>query len=137
MVSEKYNAKSISSRRKFCRMKSLTELREALRDFAAERDWDQFHSPKNLAIALSVEASELLEHFQWLTEEQSRALPPAKAKEVAQELADVLIYLVRLSDKLSIDLLQEAQRKIAHNSEKYPADRVRGSSRKYTEWSPR
>lgn len=116
-------------------MKSLTELRDALRAFAAERDWDQFHSPKNLAIALSVEASELLEHFQWLTEEQSRTLSPEKTKEVAEELADVLIYLVRLSDKMGIDLLREAKDKIDVNAKKYPAETVRGSSHKYTEWS--
>ena len=118
-------------------MKSLTELRDALRAFAAERDWDQFHSPKNLAIALSVEASELLEHFQWLTQEQSRSLPPEKTKEVAEEMADVLIYLVRLGDKMGIDLLDEAQRKIDVNAKKYPAEKVRGSSRKYSEWSPK
>lgn len=118
-------------------MKSLAELRDALRAFAADRDWDQFHSPKNLAIALSVEASELLEHFQWLTEDQSRSLPNEKTREVAAEMADVLIYLVRLSDKMGIDLLQEAQKKIELNAKKYPADKVRGSSRKYTEWSPK
>lgn len=118
-------------------MKTLTELRDALRAFAAERDWDQFHSPKNLAIALSVEASELLEHFQWLTEEQSQTLSPEKTKEVAEEMADVLIYLVRLGDKMNVDLLREAQEKIAVNAKKYPAEKVRGSSRKYTEWSPK
>jgi len=118
-------------------MKSLTELRDALRAFAAERDWDQFHSPKNLAIALSVEASELLEHFQWLTEEQSRALSADKTKEVAEEMADVLIYLVRLGDKMGIDLLREAKEKIDMNAKKYPAEAVRGSSRKYTEWLPK
>jgi NTP pyrophosphatase (non-canonical NTP hydrolase) len=116
-------------------MKSLIELRDALRAFAAERDWDQFHSPKNLAIALSVEASELLEHFQWLTEEQSRTLSTEKTKEVAEEMADVLIYLVRLGDKMGIDLLREAKEKIDVNAKKYPAETVRGSSRKYTEWS--
>jgi len=112
---------------------SLEQLRDALRAFAADRDWDQFHSPKNLAIALAVEASELLEHFQWLTEDASRQLPAEKLKEVREELADVLNYLVRLSDKLGIDLLAAAQQKIEINAKKYPADKVRGSSRKYTE----
>ena len=114
---------------------SLEQLRDALRAFTADRDWDQFHSPKNLAIALAVEASELLEHFQWLTEDASRQLPAEKLKEVREELADVLNYLVRLSDKLGIDLLAAAQQKIEINAKKYPADKVRGSSQKYTEWS--
>lgn len=116
------------------RMKSFAELQAVLRTFAEERDWDQFHSPKNLSIALSVEASELLEHFQWCTEEQSRSLPTDKISAVAEEMADVLIYLARLSDKMNIDLLQAAERKIELNAKKYPAEKVKGSSRKYTEW---
>lgn len=116
-------------------MSELDELRDALRVFAEERDWDQFHSPKNLATALSVEASEILEHFQWLTEEQSRALSSEKTKEVALEMADVFLYLVRLADKMSVDLIREAKAKIEINASKYPAEKVRGSSRKYTEWS--
>jgi NTP pyrophosphatase (non-canonical NTP hydrolase) len=112
---------------------SLDALRDALRRFAAERDWDQFHSPKNLAIALSVEASELLEHFQWITESESKLLPPEKLEKVRDEMADVLIYLVRLSDKLAVDLLKVAFEKIEKNARKYPADRVRGSSEKYTD----
>ena len=112
---------------------SLDALRDALRRFAAERDWDQFHSPKNLAIALSVEASELLEHFQWITESESKLLPPEKLEKVRDEMADVLIYLVRLSDKLAVDLLKVAFEKIDKNARKYPADRVRGSSKKYTD----
>jgi dCTP diphosphatase len=112
---------------------ALVALREALRRFAAERDWDQFHSPKNLAAALSFEAAELLEHFQWLTEEASRSLPePAKAR-VAEEMADVLLYLVRLADKLDVDLAAAAVAKIARNAQKYPVDKARGSIRKYTE----
>jgi len=110
---------------------SLTTLRDALRQFAAERDWDRFHTPKNLAAALSVEAAELLEHFQWLTEDESRALPPGTKAEVATELADVLLYLVRLADQLGIDLHAAATAKIAANERKYPADQVRGSARKY------
>jgi NTP pyrophosphatase (non-canonical NTP hydrolase) len=112
---------------------SLDALRDALQRFAAERDWDQFHSPKNLAIALSVEASELLEHFQWITESESKLLPPEKLEKVRDEMADVLIYLVRLSDKLAVDLLKVAFEKIDKNARKYPADRVRGSSKKYTD----
>ena len=112
----------------------MNSLRDALRQFAAERDWDQFHSPKNLAIALSVEAAELLEHFQWLTEAQAGALPPAKLDEVRDEMADVLVYLVRLADKLDVDLLAAAAQKIEKNALKYPADRVRGSMKKYSDY---
>ena len=114
-------------------MQSLDELRQRLRAFAAERDWEQFHSPKNLAMALIVEAGELVEHFQWLTQAQSLALAPDKRELVAQELADVLIYLVRLADRLDVDLLAAAGRKLALNAEKYPAERARGSARKYDE----
>lgn len=109
----------------------LLQLRDALRAFAAERDWDQFHSPRNLATALSVEAAELLEPFQWLTDEQSRSLPPDARAAVEQELADVLLYLVRLADKLDVDLAAAARAKIARNAEKYPVEKSRGSSRKY------
>jgi len=111
----------------------LEILREQLRAFAAERDWEQFHSPKNLAMALSVEAAELLEHFQWLSEEQSKRLPPASLAAVSEETADVLLYLIRLCDKLDIDLVAAAQRKIASNAVKYPPDKARGTARKYTE----
>jgi NTP pyrophosphatase (non-canonical NTP hydrolase) len=114
-------------------VKSLFDIRDALRRFAAERDWEQFHSPKNLAIALSVEASELLENFQWLTDEASSKLPPEKIVRVREEIADVLLYLVRLADKLDVDLLDAAQEKIELNAKKYPTDRARGTSRKYTE----
>ncbi len=112
---------------------SLIRLRDTLREFAAARDWDQFHSPRNLATALAVEAAELLEPFQWLTDEQSRDLPPEKRAAVEQELADVLLYLVRLADKLDVDLEQAAQAKIVRNGEKYPVEKSRGSSRKYDE----
>jgi len=111
-------------------MRSLEDLRERLRAFAAARDWEQFHSPKNLAMAMIVEAGELLEHFQWLTEPQSLALDAHTRAEVEQEIADVLLYLVRLADRLDIDLLQAATRKIALNEQKYPAERYRGSARK-------
>lgn len=109
----------------------LRELREALRAFAAERDWDQFHSPRNLATALAVEAAELLEPFQWLTEEQGRDPPSEARAAVEEEMADVLLYLVRLADKLDVDLVAAARAKIAKNAQKYPVEKARGSSRKY------
>ena len=112
---------------------ALESLTHALRRFAAERDWDQFHSPKNLASALTVEAAELLEHFQWLTEEQSRNLPGDKRTAVSHELADVLLYLLQIADKLQIDLVAAAEHKLRLNASKYPAERARGSSRKYSE----
>jgi NTP pyrophosphatase (non-canonical NTP hydrolase) len=112
---------------------SLLRLRDALREFAAQRDWEQFHSPRNLATALIVEAAELLEPFQWLTDEQSRNPPPETRAAVEQELADVLLYLVRLADKLGVDLEQAAFAKIARNAEKYPVEKARGSSRKVDE----
>lgn len=99
----------------------LHELRGDLRKFAAARNWEQFHSPKNLAAAMAVEASEVLEHFQWLTEAQSRALPDAKRSAVAHELADVFLYLLQLADKLDVDLLAAAKEKMQLNSAKYPA----------------
>jgi NTP pyrophosphatase (non-canonical NTP hydrolase) len=108
-------------------------LAARLAEFARERDWDQFHSPKNLAMALAGETGELLEHFQWLTEAQSRDLPPDVKHAVALEMADVLLYLVRLADKLDVDLVETAHRKIGLNALKYPAERFRGSSRKYDE----
>lgn len=105
-----------------------------MRAFVAERDWERFHSPKNLAMALSVEASELVELFQWLSEDESTALDDAQRRRVAEELADVLWYLVRLSDRLDIDLLEAAGQKLAANAKKYPAEKVRGQARKYTEY---
>ena len=111
----------------------LEGLRTKLRDFSAARDWNQFHSPKNLAMALSAEAGELLEVFQWLTEEQSARLDEATRAAAADEVADVLLYLVRLADTLGIDPLAEAQRKLAENERRYPVDKARGSAKKYTE----
>ena len=110
---------------------ALTELRDAMRRFAAERDWDRFHTPKNLAMALSGEAGELIEHFQWLTAEESASLPAPVREEVALEMADVLLYLVRLGDVLGIDLAEAARRKIAINAQRYPVVRVRGRAVKY------
>jgi dCTP diphosphatase len=115
-------------------METLEQIKARLREFAAERDWDQFHSPKNLTMALIVEAAELVEHFQWLKEEESAALPPDKLTEVEQELADIQIYLIRLADKLNVDLMKAVVSKIELNENKYPADKARGSSLKYTEY---
>ena len=114
-------------------MNELEQLRDQLRAFAAERDWDQFHSPKNLASALSVEAAELLEPFQWLTEEQSRQLTPEVMEQVRTEVADVLLYLIRLSDKLDIDLIVAANEKMILNAQKYPVEKSFGISKKYTD----
>jgi dCTP diphosphatase len=114
-------------------MTELEVLREQLRVFAAARDWDRYHSPKNLAMALTAEAGELLEVFQWRTEEESRALDPEALAAASDEVADVLLYLVRLADKLGIDPMAAAQRKIAANDVKYPVDKSRGNSRKYNE----
>jgi dCTP diphosphatase len=113
---------------------TLRVLQQRLAEFAAARDWQQFHSPKNLAMALSVEVAELVEEFQWLTEEQSRALEAERRERVRLELADVFIYLLRLADRLDVDLLRAADDKIAQNERKYPAERVRGDARKYTEY---
>jgi NTP pyrophosphatase (non-canonical NTP hydrolase) len=110
----------------------VKHLIDQLRRFAKERDWDQFHSPKNLAMALSVEVAELVEHFQWLTEAQSYVKDPQKLEEIRQEIGDVLIYLTRLSDRLGIDPLEAAIDKIKINNRKYPAETVKGSAKKYT-----
>ena len=112
----------------------LSMLRDKLRAFAEARDWDQFHSPKNLSMALMVEAAELMEHFQWLTEAQSSSLSAENKQAVSEELADILLYLVRLSDKLDIDLLGAALRKLEKNALKYPAEQVRGSAKKYSDY---
>jgi len=112
---------------------TFEQLAARLAEFARERDWDQFHAPKNLAMALAGETGELLEHFQWLTEAQSRELPPDVKQAVALEMADILLYLVRLADKLDVDLVKAAHRKIGLNALKYPVEKFRGSSRKYDE----
>lgn len=109
----------------------LAELRDALRRFTAEREWGGFHTPKNLAMALSGEAGELIEHFQWLTAEQSASLPAPVREEVALEMADVLLYLVRLADVLEIDLAGAARRKMDINARRYPVERARGRADKY------
>ena len=114
-------------------MTQFESLRDQLRQFAADRDWDQFHSPKNLAMALAGEAGELLENFQWLTEEQSRHPSPEVLAAASEEIADVLLYLVRLADKLGIDPFEAASRKMIANAGKYPVEKARGTARKYTE----
>jgi NTP pyrophosphatase (non-canonical NTP hydrolase) len=112
----------------------LAALRAIVREFVEERDWDQFHTPKNLASALTVEAAELLEHFQWLRDGSPEELGADKLVEVRHEMADVLVYLVRLADKLDVDLLAAVQEKMVLNRAKYPADLVRGDARKYYEY---
>lgn len=112
----------------------MEELINKLREFARERDWEQFHSPKNLAMALSVEVAEIVEIFQWLKQDESRHLPPDKIEKVKEEIADVMIFLTNLSDKLGIDLLEAAKEKLEINKKKYPANIVKGRADKYTEY---
>ncbi len=116
---------------------SIDQLAQALRLFAEERDWGQFHSPKNLASALVVEAAELLEPFQWLSEQESRNLPPDRLQAVADEMADVLLYLVQLSSALDVDLLATASAKLQRNALKYPVAQARGTHLKYDQLQPR
>jgi len=112
---------------------NIDELAARLRTFARERDWEQFHAPKNLAMALAVEAAELMEHFQWLTEKQSGELPPPLKQKAAEELADVFIYTVRLADRLGVELEPAIEAKIRANAAKYPVEKSRGKATKYTE----
>jgi NTP pyrophosphatase (non-canonical NTP hydrolase) len=112
----------------------LEQLRAVVRQFAEERDWDQFHTPKNLSAALCVEAAELLEHFQWLERGDAAELGPARLEQVRHEMADVLVYLVRLADKLDVDLRAAVRDKMVLNRAKYPADKVRGDARKYSDY---
>lgn len=114
-------------------MTKLDALRDALRDFTAERDWATFHSPKNLAMALSVEAAELLEVFQWMPEGDSRNLEPSAKAAASEEIADVLMYLVMIADELGIDPVAAAEDKLVANARKYPVEKARGSSKKYDE----
>lgn len=110
------------------------DLNDAMQQFAKERDWDQFHSPKNLAMALTVEAAELQECFQWKTEEQSAELDEKELSAVRDEIADVQLYLIRLAGKLNIDIEQACRDKMVKNTDKYPAHKVKGSPRKYTHY---
>jgi dCTP diphosphatase len=113
---------------------SLEELRARINTFVQERDWEQFHSPKNLAMAMIVEAAELVEHFQWDTLEQSRQLDDEKRERVGQELADTFVYLLRIAEVTGIDLIEATYRKIDLNGQKYPVEKARGSNKKYTEY---
>jgi len=115
-------------------MNKLEELKTSLQDFADARDWDQFHSPKNLSMALSVEASELVECFQWLTEEQSQNLTPKQRQAVIEEIADVQVYLLRLATMLDINVIDAVEQKMLKNEAKYPTDLVKGSAEEYTEY---
>jgi len=112
----------------------MQELFEKIRKFIRERDWEQFHSPKNLIMALSVEISEIMEHFQWLTTEQSRNLSPEKKNEVKDEIGDVFVYLIRLCDELGIDPIKAANDKMVKNALKYPVEKAKGNMKKYTEF---
>jgi dCTP diphosphatase len=112
----------------------VNDLRDVIEAFIKERNWEQFHSPKNLAMALSVEVAEIVEHFQWLTEEQSQSLPSEKLAEVKEEIGDVMIYLTELAEKLGIDPLEAAKAKLEINSKKYPTSLARGKAAKYTEY---
>ena len=113
---------------------SLKELRTRLQRFVDERDWQQFHSPKNLSMAMIVEAAELVEHFQWMTEQQSLQLTPEKKEMVSQEIADTFVYLLRIAEVLGIDLIDAANRKLEINALKYPVEKARGRNDKYTEY---
>lgn len=111
----------------------MKELTQKLREFAAERDWDQFHSPKNLIMALSVEVGEIVEHFQWLTQEESYKLNSKKLEKIKDEIGDVFIYLVMFADKFGIDPIQAAMDKIEINRKNYPANIAKGTAKKYKE----
>ena len=110
------------------------KIKKEIKEFVDERDWEQFHTPKNLSMALSVEVSELLEHFQWMPDQASYALGDAKQQLVAYEIADVFIYLLRLCDQLDIDLISVTKEKMKINDERYPVSKVKGSSKKYSEY---
>ncbi len=113
---------------------SLKDLRERINQFVQERDWAQFHSPKNLAMAMIVEAAEVVEHFQWMTEEESQNLDTEKKVQVGHELADTLVYLLRIAEVSGIDLIAAANKKIDLNANKYPVEKAKGSNSKYTKY---
>jgi dCTP diphosphatase len=112
----------------------LDALKRQLRDFAEQRNWQQFHAPKNLVMALAGEAGELIEHFQWLTASESENLDAGTLEEVASEIADIQIYLARLSDRLGVSIADAVEKKIIENERKYPVEKAWGSARKYTEY---
>jgi dCTP diphosphatase len=113
---------------------SIDALRARVNDFVAQRDWAQFHSPKNLAMAMIVEAAEVVEHFQWMTEPESRQLDQATKEKIGHELADTLVYLMRIAEVCGIDLIAAANAKIDLNAQKYPVDKCKGSNAKYTDY---
>jgi len=113
---------------------SLIQLRERISSFVEERDWAQFHTPKNLAMAMIVEAAELVEQFQWNTPQESQQLSPEKREAVSHELADTFVYLLRIAEVLGIDLIEAANIKIELNAKKYPVEKAKGSNAKYTEY---
>lgn len=113
---------------------SLQAIRSRIQAFVEERDWQQFHSPKNLAMAMIVEAAELVEHFQWMTEQESREVSAEKKEQIGQELADTFVYLLRIADVLEINLIEATNRKLDINAKKYPVEKARGRNDKYTEY---
>jgi len=115
-------------------MATLEDITQKIRTFRDARDWAQFHNPKDMAVALSIEASELLEHFLWKSPEEVEARVQSHHGEIADEIADIAVYLVELADNLGIDLFAAMEQKMEKNAAKYPADRVRGSSKKYNEY---
>ena len=111
---------------------TLQELKQRMASFVRERDWEQFHTPKNLSMSIAIEAAELMEHFQWLTVEQSRNLAPEALTEIGEELADIVIYSLSMANALKLDLADTVQAKMEKNIRKYPSERVRGKAHKYT-----
>ncbi len=111
---------------------TLQELKERMACFVRERDWEQFHTPKNLSMSIAIEAAELMEHFQWLTVEQSRNLGPEALAEIGEELADIVIYSLSMANTLKLDLAETVQAKMDKNIRKYPSEQVRGKAHKYT-----
>lgn len=111
---------------------TLQELKSRVAGFVSERDWQQFHTPKNLSMSIAIEAAELMEHFQWLTVEASRNLSAEALAEIGEELADIVIYSLSLANTLGLDLSRTVQAKIEKNIRKYPAEKVRGKAHKYT-----
>jgi len=112
----------------------MKTLKKEISEFVKERDWEQYHSPKNLAMGLSIEASELAEIFLWLTEEESRKLNKTQFKNLKEEIGDIMIYVFNLCDKFNLDPIQCAKDKIKYNKKKYPVNIVKGSAKKYTEY---
>jgi len=111
---------------------TLHDLKGRMAEFVRQRDWEQFHTPKNLSMSIAIEAAELMEHFQWLTVEQSRHLDPASLDAIGEELADIVIYALSLSNFLGLDLADTVLGKMAKNEAKYPAEQVKGKAHKYT-----